>query len=159
METKKIKDLRPGDYVLINNSYVFKFLGFLNFEKDAVYDMNTEEKLRELLSLECKDHCDLVFKETISRPLRIFRLEKIKDVSPNLDSGIKFVKANPDKSWFFWKRLSANPTITVEDILDNPDKPWDWWYLSANTNITMEFIYQFFKQIIYLRFHFAYNLR
>ena len=52
--------------------------------------MNTEEKLRELLSLECKDHCDLVFKETISRPLRIFRLEKIKDVSPNLDSGIKF---------------------------------------------------------------------
>lgn len=91
METKKIKDLQPGDYVSTDDVNLLKFLGFLNFEKDVVYDdMNTEEKLRELLSLDCKNNCFLAFKETISRPPKFYSLDKFKDVSPNLDFTVKF---------------------------------------------------------------------
>ena len=46
----------------------------------------------------------------------------------------------PDKSWL-WHGLSANPNITWEFIEANPDKPWWWWdYLSKNHNITWEIV-------------------
>ena len=38
----------------------------------------------------------------------------------------------------YYKWLSANPSITMEDVLSNLDKEWDHKFLSKNPNISME---------------------
>ena len=48
----------------------------------------------------------------------------------------KLLQRFPDKSWN-WIRLSANPNITMKDVLAYPDKPWSWAWLSTNSSITM----------------------
>ena len=50
-----------------------------------------------------------------------------------------FVQANTDKPWG-WKRLSANPSITFDDVLSNPDRSWNWFFLSCNPSITWEVV-------------------
>ena len=37
-----------------------------------------------------------------------------------------------------WKKVSANPGISLKNILDNPRLPWDWKYISMNPSITIE---------------------
>jgi hypothetical protein len=48
----------------------------------------------------------------------------------------KLLKKYPDKPWD-WGRLSYNPNITWEIVLQNPDKPWDWEWLSLNPNMKL----------------------
>ena len=45
----------------------------------------------------------------------------------------------PKKPWD-WSDLSANPNITWEFVQSHPDKPWVWYRLSQNPNITWEII-------------------
>ena len=47
------------------------------------------------------------------------------------------LKKFPNKDWN-WARLSENPNITFQNVLDYPDKPWDWIMLSKNPNITFQ---------------------
>ena len=49
----------------------------------------------------------------------------------------RLLKEFPDKPWS-WRRLSANPNITFQNVLYHPDKPWDWQYLSSNPSITFQ---------------------
>src|SRR3989344_4263446 len=49
------------------------------------------------------------------------------------------LKLFPDKPWD-WERLSYNPNITWQIVLDNQDKPWDWLGLSCNPNITWQIV-------------------
>ena len=45
----------------------------------------------------------------------------------------------PNKPWD-WSYITANSNITIDFIEKHMDKPWDWDWISRNPNITMEFI-------------------
>ena len=45
---------------------------------------------------------------------------------------MKYLVTNNPHKRFTWKWLSANPNITVEYVMTNHDKPWDWKELSQN---------------------------
>ena len=69
------------------------------------------------------------------------RKERVKQVRAQLE------KDWHDKWWAFmmefeaeldWTNMSANPNITMKDVLENPDKPWNWFDISGNPNITMK---------------------
>ena len=40
-------------------------------------------------------------------------------------------RGSPPLPWDWWY-ISANPSITITDILENPDNDWDWENLSRN---------------------------
>ena len=44
---------------------------------------------------------------------------------------------HPEIEWD-WYKLSANPSITMQDVLNHPSLNWKWDYLSANPSITMQ---------------------
>ena len=44
-----------------------------------------------------------------------------------------------EKPWD-WNRLSANPNIDQEDVLNFPDLPWNWRFFSMNPNLRFEFV-------------------
>ena len=74
--------------------------------------------------------------------------------NPNLTIG--YVKAHPVswRNWirvfigkhyvkyWNWQRISSNPGIKCQDVLDNPLLPWSWNDLSRNPNISLEFVEQ-----------------
>lgn len=39
-----------------------------------------------------------------------------------------------------WHRLSYNPNVVVQDILDHPQCPWNWYQVSARVPVTMRTI-------------------
>lgn len=41
-----------------------------------------------------------------------------------------------------WYKLSSNPNITWEIILNNLNKPWNWVEVSKNINITWEIVHK-----------------
>ena len=49
-----------------------------------------------------------------------------------------------DSAWF---STSASVNITTADIENNPNLPWDWDGISANPNITLEFIEKYFYEL------------
>ena len=53
------------------------------------------------------------------------------------DRFYEFFKQHSDKDWCY-SRLSNNPNITFQDVLDNTDKNWVYFYLSGNSNITLQ---------------------
>ena len=44
------------------------------------------------------------------------------------------------KSWN-WSKISQNPSITLDKILDHPTLPWDWKYVARNKNVTMNHLH------------------
>lgn len=51
----------------------------------------------------------------------------------------KLIQLYPNANWD-WKYVSANANITMEFVVSNPGMPWDFKAISANPNITPEFI-------------------
>src|SRR4051812_45453863 len=51
----------------------------------------------------------------------------------------KLLQKFPEKPWD-WKWLSANPNITFDYVRKHPEKPWDWEWLSGNPNITFDIV-------------------
>jgi hypothetical protein len=49
------------------------------------------------------------------------------------------VRNNLNKPWNL-KKLSSNPIITLDIVLDNPFLRWDWDELTLNSNMTFEII-------------------
>jgi len=62
--------------------------------------------------------------------------------NPNLSYGFykKYMIDHPCVLYIDWALLSANPSITTMDIIDYPSHPWNDKFLSANPNITSNFI-------------------
>ena len=65
----------------------------------------------------------------------------------------KLILKYPDKDWN-WSCISANPNITLEFIDAYPEKPWEWSYVSINPNVTVEFINKnFYKDLNFKNCH------
>ena len=45
------------------------------------------------------------------------------------------------------KRISGNPGITMDDIINHPELQWSWFGISLNPNITPDFVMANFKHI------------
>lgn len=60
---------------------------------------------------------------------------------------IRLLEKYPEKNWN-WERLSANPNITLEYIDKHPTSDkyrWNWLGISSNPNITIEFVEKYYN--------------
>lgn len=58
--------------------------------------------------------------------------------SENFNINIDIVKEYRNIDGFNWRLISANPGISLKDIIENIDLPWEWMYVSSNPSITWE---------------------
>lgn len=64
--------------------------------------------------------------------------EKPKETINEMDNElIKLLKEFPNENWDYMK-LSENPNITLEYVINHPDKQWDWCRLTRNKSITLQ---------------------
>ena len=66
-------------------------------------------------------------------------------ISSNPSISINFILENKHLNWD-WISISSNPNITIEFIESNMDLPWDWNGLSLNPNINMNFINKYYDK-------------
>lgn len=66
---------------------------------------------------------------------------KYRDWNPTVQYTIEYIKNNIDRLHLIsWLDACKDKGITVNDIENNPDVDWNWTYVSANPNITYDFI-------------------
>ena len=69
------------------------------------------------------------------------RKKLLKQMS-NKNALIFLLEKYPEKKWD-WRNLSANPNVTMEYVdahLNDTSFKWDYRFLSMNPNLTMEYI-------------------
>ena len=68
-----------------------------------------------------------------------------KNISQNKGLTIDLIKSRMgNKDMWKWPLISANPGITMQDIMKHPDFPWDWEIgISDNPNLTINMLNQY----------------
>ena len=81
------------------------------------------------------------FPEPIKSMILGYTTDTMKEIEKQLEENhlMKLLELFPDKEWDY-KLLSANPNITWDYIQNHPDKGWDYAKLSENPSITLEII-------------------